>query len=176
MPKEKYKVHEVAKDFGLGSKDILEILAKYIPKERKHSTVLDDGELDYVFDAITQKTAVESFDAYVKAGEKRKEQRDQPEKVEPQTETIAETPTESGEAQNDGENTAKKPDGNGKKESADEKSKKGEKPAKSAKSAKSEKSGKAEKTDKAPKGEKQAPAGKPQPQKTAQQKKKEERN
>ncbi|MGN1419268.1 MAG: translation initiation factor IF-2 [Acutalibacteraceae bacterium] len=65
MPKEKYKVHEIAKDFGLQSKDVTEILGEVAPKERKSSTVLTDHETNLFFEAITQKTAVKNFDSYV---------------------------------------------------------------------------------------------------------------
>ena len=64
MPREKYKVHEVAKDFGTTSKKILELLAKYSDIERKHTTVLEDAELDFLFDSITQSHEVASFDEY----------------------------------------------------------------------------------------------------------------
>ncbi|MBQ4365313.1 MAG: translation initiation factor IF-2 [Clostridia bacterium] len=67
MPREKYKVHEVAKDFGTTSKKILELLAKYSDIERKHTTVLEDAELDFLFDSITQANEVASFDAYFAA-------------------------------------------------------------------------------------------------------------
>ena len=67
MPRDKYKVHEVAKDFGTNSKKILEILAKYSETERKHTTVLDDGELDFLFESMTQSNEVDSFDAYFAA-------------------------------------------------------------------------------------------------------------
>lgn len=80
MPKEKYKIHEVAKDFDLKSKDIVEILAAHSQKERKHSTVLDDGELDFIFNTLTKKNAVTSFDAYMAYSAKK------PEKTEPEPE------------------------------------------------------------------------------------------
>ena len=68
MPRDKYKVHEVAKDFGTTSKKIIELLAKYNDIERKHTTVLEDAELNYLFDSITQSHEVASFDAYFAAG------------------------------------------------------------------------------------------------------------
>ena len=40
MPRDKYKVHEVAKDFGTNSKKIIELLAQFSDIERKHTTVL----------------------------------------------------------------------------------------------------------------------------------------
>lgn len=70
MPKDKYKVHEVAKDFGLGSKDVIELLNAHMPKERKHSTVLEENELDLIFDSLTKTHEVEDFDAYLNSGKK----------------------------------------------------------------------------------------------------------
>ena len=39
---EKYRVHEVAKDFGLPTKTITEILAKYASFTKNHMQVLTD--------------------------------------------------------------------------------------------------------------------------------------
>ena len=72
MPREKYRVHEVAKDFGLNSKKILAILDSKMPAERTHMAALEDRELDIIFETVTQENAVESFDAYFAAGEKQK--------------------------------------------------------------------------------------------------------
>ncbi len=60
----KYKVSEVAKDFGLQSKNITDILGKYFEEPKKSSTALDTKELDVLFDVLTQENAVTSFDAY----------------------------------------------------------------------------------------------------------------
>ena len=60
MPREKYRVHEVAKDFGTNSKAILEILAKISDEPKKHSTVL------YSCEAVEEKIAESSqLDAMV---------------------------------------------------------------------------------------------------------------
>ena len=72
MPREKYRVHEVAKDFGLNSKKILAILDTHMPAERTHMAALEDRELDIIFETVTQENAVASFDAYFAAGEKKK--------------------------------------------------------------------------------------------------------
>ena len=42
---EKYRVHEVAKDFGLSSKVITEILTKYATAPKNHMQVLEDQEI-----------------------------------------------------------------------------------------------------------------------------------
>ncbi|MBE6775653.1 MAG: translation initiation factor IF-2 [Ruminococcaceae bacterium] len=72
MPREKYRVHEVAKDFGSTSKKVIEILEKISQEPKKHTTVLEDRELDYIFETITQANEVASFDAYFAAGEAQK--------------------------------------------------------------------------------------------------------
>ena len=53
MPREKYRVHEVAKDFGINSKEILKILDGNSPEPRKHMAALEDSELDLIFETIT---------------------------------------------------------------------------------------------------------------------------
>ncbi len=75
MPREKYKIHELAKDFGLNSKAIIEILTKLSSEPTKHTTVLDDRQLDFIFETLTQQNEVESFDAYFASGEKQKEEK-----------------------------------------------------------------------------------------------------
>ena len=58
MAIEKYRVHEVAKDFGLPTKAISEILAKYAAAPKNHMQVLDDRELSIIFDYLTQHNQV----------------------------------------------------------------------------------------------------------------------
>ena len=77
MPREKYRVHEVAKDFGINSKKVLEILEKYTEEPRKHMTALEDKELDLIFETITQENEVANFDAYFAAGEAQKKAKEE---------------------------------------------------------------------------------------------------
>lgn len=60
----KYRVHEVAKDFDIPSKDVVELLKKHFGDTKKHMTALTEDELDVVFDYYTQKNALESFNSY----------------------------------------------------------------------------------------------------------------
>ena len=55
---EKYRVHEVAKDFGLPTKDIMEILTKYAQAPKNHMQALTDAELSVIFDYLTEKNPV----------------------------------------------------------------------------------------------------------------------
>ena len=58
---EKYRVHEVAKDFGLPTKTITEILTKYVAAPKNHMQVLTDHELSVIFDYLTQHNQVSSI-------------------------------------------------------------------------------------------------------------------
>ena len=60
----KYRVSEVAKDFGVSSKEVIELLAKYVDTPKKSATALEENELDLVFEHFTQQKSVENFDAY----------------------------------------------------------------------------------------------------------------
>ena len=96
MPREKYRVHEVAKDFGINSKKILEILEKYTDEPRKHMTALEDKELDVIFETITQENQVQNFDAYFAAGEAQKKAKEEAAAVkeEPKAEVKSEAKAE----------------------------------------------------------------------------------
>ena len=60
---EKYRVHEVAKDFGLPTKAITEILTKYATTPKNHMQVLTDRELSIIFDYLTLNNQVSGIQA-----------------------------------------------------------------------------------------------------------------
>ena len=60
----KYRVSEVAKDFGVPTKEVTELLARYFDTPKKSMTALEEQELDIVFESLTQSHQVESFDEY----------------------------------------------------------------------------------------------------------------
>ena len=108
MPRDKYRVHEVAKDFGLNSKKILSILDTHMPAERTHMAALEDRELDLIFETVTQENSVASFDAYFAAGEKKKAE-EEAKKAAPVKEEKKEEPkAEKKPAKNEGKNEGKK--------------------------------------------------------------------
>ena len=57
----KYRIHEVAKDFGMTSKDISQILTDYATTPKNHMQVLENGELDLIFEYLTQHHQVGSI-------------------------------------------------------------------------------------------------------------------
>ena len=58
----KYRVHEVAKDFGTTSKVITQILTDYMTPPKNHMQVLENPELDVIFEYMTQHNQVESLE------------------------------------------------------------------------------------------------------------------
>ena len=78
----KYKVSEAAKDFGLQSKAVIDLLAKYFEEPKKSSSTLDTAELDVIFDVLTQENSVENFNAYF-AMQKTEEKKPEPKKEAP---------------------------------------------------------------------------------------------
>ena len=70
----KYKVSDLAKDFGMQSKDIVAILADKIASAKKTSSTLDEKELDVIFNVLTQENSVKSFDEYFATGAKAREE------------------------------------------------------------------------------------------------------
>jgi len=62
----KYRVHEVAKDFGIPTKSVTQILTDYIAPPKNHMQVLESNELDVIFEYITQHNQVESLEEIFK--------------------------------------------------------------------------------------------------------------
>ena len=69
----KYRVSDVAKDFGVPSKEIVELLAKHFQPAKKNATALEEHELDVIFEYYTQKHNTDSLDAYFATANERKE-------------------------------------------------------------------------------------------------------
>ena len=57
----KYRVKEVAADFGIAPKEIAEIVGIYFEKPKSNTQVLTEEQLNAVFDHITQKNQIESI-------------------------------------------------------------------------------------------------------------------
>ena len=58
----KYRVKEVAADFGLAPKDVSEIVGKYSEKPKSYTQVLTEAELNAVFDHITRHNQIASIE------------------------------------------------------------------------------------------------------------------
>ena len=58
----KYRVRDIAKDFGKTTKEITEILTKYADTPKSSMQALSDKELSIIFEAITQNEQVENIE------------------------------------------------------------------------------------------------------------------
>ena len=59
----KYRVREVAADFGMQAKEVSEIVAKYFDKPKSNMQVLTEEQLNVLFDHITQHRQIASIEA-----------------------------------------------------------------------------------------------------------------
>jgi len=57
----KYRVRDVAKDFGRPTKEITDILTKYATAPKNPMQALEENELSLIFDYLTQHNQVESI-------------------------------------------------------------------------------------------------------------------
>ncbi len=58
----KYRIREVASDFGMAPKDVAQIVAQYFEKPKSNSQVLTDEQLNLLFDALTQNNQIDSLE------------------------------------------------------------------------------------------------------------------
>ena len=62
MSFQKYRLRDVAADFGTNAKEISEIVGKYFEKPKNNTQVLGDEELNVVFDRMTHAHQIESLE------------------------------------------------------------------------------------------------------------------
>ncbi len=100
----KYRVHEVAKDFKKTTKEITEILSKYSETPKNHMHILSEKELSIVFDYLTQHNQVHDLESafqeeYQKVKAKTKETKTEVNTIKKTPETASAAP--AGEKQTD---------------------------------------------------------------------------
>ena len=99
MAIEKYRVHEVAKDFGLPTKVITEILSKYATAPKNHMQVLDDRELSIIFDYLTQHNPVSGIQViFADTYQEKKEEAPKQQAQQPAAQAAPQQPQQRGAA------------------------------------------------------------------------------
>ncbi len=78
----KYRVKEVAADFGVTTKEITEIISKYYEKPKSNSQVLTTEELNALFDHMTQHNQIQDLSVVFAATPKAPEKKPEPVKAE----------------------------------------------------------------------------------------------
>ena len=96
----KYRVKEVAADFGMQPKQIAEIMGKFFEKPKSNTQVLTDDELNVIFDYITQTNQIESLEVVfsVAPTPKKEEPKAEEAKEEPKKEAPKAQPAKAGAA------------------------------------------------------------------------------
>ena len=61
----KYRVHEVAKDFNVSSREVIDFIKETTGVEKKHMTALNEDELNLVFEHFSKDKQVSSFEEYL---------------------------------------------------------------------------------------------------------------
>ncbi len=69
----KYRVRDVASDFGIEAKEISQIVAKFFEKPRSNMQILTEEQLNYVFDYLTQKNPISSIEQVFAMTQKKEE-------------------------------------------------------------------------------------------------------
>ena len=69
----KYRIHEVAKDFNVGSKVISQIMTDYVETPKNHMQVLETNELDIIFEYMTQHNQVDNLQDIFNVAAKKEE-------------------------------------------------------------------------------------------------------
>lgn len=61
----KYRVHEVAKDFNVSSREVIDFIKETTGAEKKHMTALNEDELNLVFEHFSKDKQVANFEEYL---------------------------------------------------------------------------------------------------------------
>ena len=69
----KYKISELAKDFGMSSKEVIALVTEITGVEKKSGASLNEIEIGQFFDRITKDNQVKDFKEYFATGEETRE-------------------------------------------------------------------------------------------------------
>jgi translation initiation factor IF-2 len=97
----KYRLKDVATDFGLNSKEVTEVVGKFFEKPKSTTQVLTEEELNVVFDYLTQTHQIDSLEQVfaVQPAPKPQPPKVEAPKEEPKVEVKAEVKTEAPKAE-----------------------------------------------------------------------------
>ncbi len=82
----KYKLKELATDFGMTPKDIAEIMGKFFEKPKSNAQVLTEEELNVIFDYMTQENQISSMEVVFAVTPKPQPKAEAPKAEAPKTE------------------------------------------------------------------------------------------
>ena len=98
----KYKVTDIAKDFGISTKKVIETFAELTGETRKTGATFEENEVNALMEALTRETAVKDLGEYLASGKepqpvkqetKKPEAKPQAKKEEPKPEAASPSPS-----------------------------------------------------------------------------------
>ena len=98
----KYKVTDIAKDFGISTKKVIETFAELTGETRKTGATFEENEVNALLEALTRETAVKDLGEYLASGKepqpvkqetKKPEAKPQAKKEEPKPEAASPSPS-----------------------------------------------------------------------------------
>jgi len=107
MIQKKYKLNELAKDFGIEANEVVDLLLKLDKTPKKPTAVLADNELEYVFEHYIKSAEVKSFDEFFAIANQKQEKKAEPQK--PQVITAPNPKTEGSKPVKTAEKFVAKP-------------------------------------------------------------------
>ena len=81
----KYKVTDIAKDFGISTKKVIETFAELTGETRKTGATFEENEVNALLEALTRETAVKDLGEYLASGK-------EPQPVKQETKSLKQSP------------------------------------------------------------------------------------
>ena len=88
----KYKVTDIAKDFGISTKKVIETFAELTGETRKTGATFEENEVNALLEALTRETAVKDLGEYLASGKEPQPVKQETKKTEPKPQAKKEEP------------------------------------------------------------------------------------
>ena len=88
----KYKVTDIAKDFGVSTKKVIETFAELTGETRKTGATFEENEVNALLEALTRETAVKDLGEYLASGKEPQPVKQEPQKPEAKPQAKKEEP------------------------------------------------------------------------------------
>ena len=88
----KYKVTDIAKDFGISTKKVIETFAELTGETRKTGATFEENEVNALLEALTRETAVKDLGEYLASGKEPQPVKQEPKKPEAKPQAKKEAP------------------------------------------------------------------------------------
>ena len=88
----KYKVTDIAKDFGISTKKVIETFAELTGETRKTGATFEENEVNALLEALTRKTAVKDLGEYLASGKEPQPVKQETKKLEAKPQAKKEEP------------------------------------------------------------------------------------